>query len=152
MSVVFRRHYAHYTPEMVERICGIPRELFAEVCRHPVENSGPERTAEFVYAVGWIQHSDGSQFIRAACVLQLLLGNMGRPGGGIQALRGHASIQGSSDIPTLFNLLPGYIPMPHAHRNPPAPRAARPTPSSSASWTSCATGRPGVWSSSGTPG
>jgi formate dehydrogenase major subunit len=70
-----------------------------------------------VYAVGWTQHSDGSQFIRAASILQLLLGNMGRPGGGIQALRGHASIQGSSDIPTLFNLLPGYIPMPHAHEN-----------------------------------
>ncbi|MEU6739866.1 formate dehydrogenase [Streptosporangium sandarakinum] len=112
---ILKRHYARYTPEMVERICGIPRELFAEVCRHLVQNSGPERTAEFVYAVGWTQHSDGSQFIRAACVLQLLLGNMGRPGGGIQALRGHASIQGSSDIPTLFNLLPGYIPMPHAH-------------------------------------
>ncbi|MFI6450468.1 formate dehydrogenase [Streptosporangium amethystogenes] len=114
---ILKRHYARYTPEMVERVCGIPQDLFAEVCRHLVENSGPERTAEFVYAVGWTQHSDGSQFIRAACVLQLLLGNMGRPGGGIQALRGHASIQGSSDIPTLFNLLPGYIPMPHAHEH-----------------------------------
>ncbi|MCK2215731.1 molybdopterin-dependent oxidoreductase [Actinomadura sp. ATCC 31491] len=114
---VLKRHFARYTPEMVERTCGVPPELFAQVCRHLTENSGPERTAEFVYAVGWTQHSDGSQFIRAACILQLLLGNMGRPGGGIQALRGHASIQGSSDIPTLFNLLPGYIPMPHAHRH-----------------------------------
>ncbi|MEV4096290.1 formate dehydrogenase [Streptosporangium saharense] len=114
---ILRRHYARYTPETVERVCGIPQDMFAEVCRNLVENSGPERTAAFVYAVGWTQHSDGSQFIRAACVLQLLLGNMGRPGGGIQALRGHASIQGSSDIPTLFNLLPGYIPMPHAHRH-----------------------------------
>ncbi|MBB6548890.1 formate dehydrogenase [Nonomuraea rubra] len=114
---VLRRHYARYTPEMVERVCGVPRHLFEEVCRHLTENSGPDRTAEFVYAVGWTQHSDGSQFIRAACILQLLLGNIGRPGGGIQALRGHASIQGSSDIPTLFNLLPGYIPMPHAHEN-----------------------------------
>ncbi|GAA3563622.1 formate dehydrogenase [Nonomuraea rosea] len=114
---VLRRHYARYTPEMVERVCGVPKELFAQVCRHLTENSGPERTAEFVYAVGWTQHSDGSQFIRAASILQLLLGNMGRPGGGIQALRGHASIQGSSDIPTLFNLLPGYIPMPHAHEH-----------------------------------
>ncbi|GAA1259515.1 formate dehydrogenase [Sphaerisporangium rubeum] len=112
---ILRRHFSRYTPEMVERICGISPDLFAEVCRHLTENSGPERTAEFVYAVGWTQHSDGSQFIRAASILQLLLGNMGRPGGGIQALRGHASIQGSSDIPTLFNLLPGYIPMPHAH-------------------------------------
>ncbi|MEV7229807.1 formate dehydrogenase [Polymorphospora sp. NPDC051019] len=112
---ILKRHYARYTPEMVERICGIAPDVFAEVCRHLVENSGPERTSELVYAVGWTQHSDGSQFIRAASVLQLLLGNIGRPGGGIQALRGHASIQGSTDIPTLFNLLPGYIPMPHAH-------------------------------------
>ncbi|SEG90427.1 formate dehydrogenase major subunit [Nonomuraea solani] len=112
-----RRHYARYTPEMVERVCGVPRRLFAEVCRHLTENSGPGKTAEFVYAVGWTQHSDGSQFIRAASILQLLLGNIGRPGGGIQALRGHAGIQGSSDIPTLFNLLPGYIPMPHAHED-----------------------------------
>ncbi|MGW2148451.1 formate dehydrogenase [Nonomuraea bangladeshensis] len=114
---VLKRHFARYTPELVERACGIPPELFEQVCCHLTENSGPERTAEFVYAVGWTQHSDGSQFIRTACILQLLLGNMGRPGGGIQALRGHASIQGSSDIPTLFNLLPGYIPMPHAHRH-----------------------------------
>jgi formate dehydrogenase major subunit len=112
---ILKRHYARYTPEMVERVCGIPPDTFAEVCRSLVENSGPERTSSFAYAVGWTQHSDGSQFIRAASILQLLLGNVGRPGGGIQALRGHASIQGSSDIPTLFNLLPGYIPMPHAH-------------------------------------
>jgi formate dehydrogenase major subunit len=72
-----------------------------------------------VYALGWTQHTIGVQCIRAAGVLQLLLGNIGRPGGGIQALRGHASIQGSSDIPTLFNLLPGYLAMPHAeaHQN-----------------------------------
>jgi len=114
---ILKRHYARYTPEKVHEICGIPPETFAKVCRALVENSGPERTSEFVYAVGWTQHSTGSQFIRAACVLQLLLGNIGRPGGGIQALRGHASIQGSSDIPTLFNLLPGYLPMPYAHHN-----------------------------------
>ncbi|MGI5289365.1 formate dehydrogenase [Nonomuraea polychroma] len=114
---VLRRHFARYTPEMVEQTCGVPRRLFEEVCRHLTENSGPDKTAEFVYAVGWTQHSDGSQFIRAASILQLLLGNIGRPGGGIQALRGHASIQGSSDIPTLFNLLPGYIPMPYAHEH-----------------------------------
>ena len=112
---VLRRHYARYTPEMVEDVCGIPQETFFEVARSLVENSGPERTSSFAYAVGWTQHSAGSQFIRAACVLQLLLGNVGRPGGGIMALRGHASIQGSSDIPTLFNLLPGYLPMPYAH-------------------------------------
>ncbi|MGW0201280.1 formate dehydrogenase [Nonomuraea sp. NPDC003201] len=114
---VLRRHFARYTPEMVQRVCGVPPELFQRVCRHLTDNSGPDKTAEFVYAVGWTQHSDGAQFIRAASILQLLLGNLGRPGGGIQALRGHASIQGSSDVPTLFNLLPGYIPMPHAHED-----------------------------------
>jgi formate dehydrogenase major subunit len=112
---LLKRHYARYTPEKVAETSGVPRELFERVCRELTENSGPERTSAFAYAVGWTQHSDGSQMIRAACVLQLLLGNIGRPGGGIQALRGHASIQGSTDIPTLFNLLPGYLPMPHAH-------------------------------------
>ncbi|WP_326616711.1 molybdopterin-dependent oxidoreductase [Streptomyces decoyicus] len=112
---ILKRHYARYTPEMVERTCGVPRETFLQVCEALTQNSGRERTSAFVYAVGWTQHATGSQFIRAASVLQLLLGNIGRPGGGIQALRGHASIQGSSDIPTLFNLLPGYLPMPHAH-------------------------------------
>jgi formate dehydrogenase major subunit len=112
---VLKRHYQRYTPEMVEEACGVPRDLFLQVCELVTANSNPERTTEFVYAVGWTQHSMGVQYIRTACVLQLLLGNIGRPGGGIQALRGHASIQGSSDIPTLFNLLPGYLPMPHAH-------------------------------------
>ncbi|HZA14223.1 MAG TPA: molybdopterin-dependent oxidoreductase, partial [Myxococcaceae bacterium] len=77
-------------------------------------NSGRERTSAFCYAVGWTQHSVGVQYIRTAAIIQLLLGNIGRPGGGILALRGHASIQGSSDIPTLYNLLPGYLPMPSA--------------------------------------
>ncbi|MEU1090829.1 formate dehydrogenase [Streptomyces sp. NPDC005892] len=112
---VLKRHYARYTPELVEETCGIPRATFLDVCEALTANSGRERTSAFCYAVGWTQHTVGSQYIRAACVLQLLLGNIGRPGGGIQALRGHASIQGSSDIPTLFNLLPGYLPMPHAH-------------------------------------
>ncbi|WP_329458898.1 formate dehydrogenase [Streptomyces sp. NBC_01497] len=112
---ILKRHYARYTPELVEQTCGIPRETFLAVCDALTKNSGRERTSAFCYAVGWTQHTVGSQYIRAASVLQLLLGNIGRPGGGIQALRGHASIQGSSDIPTLFNLLPGYLPMPHAH-------------------------------------
>lgn len=112
---VLKRHYARYTPEMVEEICGVPQEAFRQVCDLVTENSGRERTTAFAYAVGWTQHTVGVQYIRAAAVLQSLLGNIGRPGGGILALRGHASIQGSTDIPTLFNLLPGYIPMPHAH-------------------------------------
>ncbi len=113
---VLKRHYARYTPEMVERICGVPQDLFRQVCELVTENSGRDRTTAFAYAVGWTQHTVGVQYIRTACVLQSLLGNIGRPGGGILALRGHASIQGSTDIPTLFNLLPGYIPMPHAHQ------------------------------------
>ena len=112
---ILRRHYARYTPETVEQICGVPVPLFLEVCEALTANSGPDRTSAFVYSVGWTQHSVGVQYIRAAAVLQLLLGNIGRPGGGILALRGHSSIQGSTDIPTLYNLLPGYIPMPHAH-------------------------------------
>ncbi len=112
---ILKRHYSGYTPEMVERVCGIPQDVFATVCELFVANSGRERTTAFVHGVGWTQHTIGSQYIRAASILQLLLGNMGRPGGGVMAMRGHASIQGSSDIPTLFDTLPGYIPMPHAH-------------------------------------
>ena len=97
---------------MVERVCGIPRERFLEVADVFTRTSGREKTAAICYAVGWTQHSTGVQIIRAAAILQLLLGNIGRPGGGILALRGHASIQGSTDIPTLYDILPGYLPMP----------------------------------------
>src|SRR6478609_6399559 len=102
---------------MVREICGIDPADFAYLAASVTENSGRERTTCFAYAVGWTQHSLGTQFIRAAAILQLLLGNVGRPGSGIMALRGHASIQGSTDIPTLFNLLPGYLPMPSAGRH-----------------------------------
>ena len=95
----------------------MPRALFEQVCELLTSNSGRDRTSAFAYAVGWTQHTVGVQYIRTAAILQTLLGNIGRPGGGILALRGHASIQGSTDIPTLFNILPGYIPMPHAHKH-----------------------------------
>jgi formate dehydrogenase major subunit len=111
---ILKRHYARYTPEMVEQVCGTPKEQFLSVCRAWTQASGRERTAGLVYSVGWTQHTVGSQYIRAGSIIQLLLGNIGRPGGGVYALRGHASIQGSTDIPTLFNLLPGYLPMPTA--------------------------------------
>jgi formate dehydrogenase major subunit len=111
---LLKKHYRRYTPAMVERVCGIPQELFLRVCEELCENSGRERTGAFAYAVGWTHHTVGVQYIRTAAIVQTLLGNMGRPGGGILALRGHASIQGSTDIPTLYNILPGYIPMPHA--------------------------------------
>ncbi len=110
---LLRRHYARYTPELVERTCGVPQELFLKVANALCDNSGRERTSAFCYAVGWTQHTVGVQYIRTAAIIQALLGNMGRPGGGILALRGHASIQGSTDIPTLFDMLPGYIPMPY---------------------------------------
>jgi formate dehydrogenase major subunit len=107
-----KRHFARYTPEMVEKVCGISPELFRKVAGALVGASGPEKTAAICYAVGWTQHSKGVQIIRTASILQLLLGNIGRPGGGILALRGHASIQGSTDIPTLYDILPGYLAMP----------------------------------------
>jgi len=109
---VLRRHFARYTPELVERVCGIPPAQFRAVADTLVACSGRERTTAWVYAVGWTQHTTGVQHIRTASILQLLLGNMGRPGGGIMALRGHANIQGATDIPTLFHLLGGYLPMP----------------------------------------
>jgi formate dehydrogenase major subunit len=114
---IVKRHFSRYTPEMVEQVCGVPRDLFLKVCETLSDNSGRDRTSAFAYAVGWTQHNVGVQYIRTAAILQLLLGNVGRPGGGVMALRGHASIQGSTDIPTLYNLLPGYIPMPHAHQD-----------------------------------
>jgi formate dehydrogenase major subunit len=109
---VLKKHFARYTPELVERSCGIPKEKFLQVAEVYTSASGPEKTGAICYAVGWTQHSKGVQIIRAAAILQLLLGNMGRPGGGILALRGHATIQGSTDVPTLYDILPGYLPMP----------------------------------------
>ena len=109
---ILRRHYARYTPELVQEVCGIGAEQLRELCEAVTANSGRERTTCWVYSVGWTHHTVGVQYIRGAAIIQLLLGNVGRPGGGVLALRGHASIQGSTDIPTLFNLLPGYLPMP----------------------------------------
>ena len=109
---VLKRHFARYTPEMVERYCGVPQDVFLKAAEAFTSASGPDKTAAICYAVGWTQHSKGVQIIRTAAILQLLLGNIGRPGGGILALRGHASIQGSTDIPTLYDILPGYLPMP----------------------------------------
>jgi formate dehydrogenase major subunit len=111
---LMRRHFARYTPEMVEEVCGVSREQWMQVAQTLIENSGRERTSAICYAVGWTQQSKGVQIIRAAAIMQLLLGNIGRPGGGIMALRGHASIQGSTDVPTLYDLLSGYMPQPSA--------------------------------------
>jgi formate dehydrogenase major subunit len=110
---LLKKHYARYTPQFVAETCGCSVEQFLDYCEAVCSNSGRERTGAFCYAVGWTQHTVGVQYIRTAAIIQQLLGNMGRPGGGIVALRGHASIQGSTDIPTLYNILPGYLPMPH---------------------------------------
>jgi len=109
---VLKRHFTRYTPEMVERGCGIPKAVFLKTAETFTSASGADKTGAICYAVGWTQHSNGVQIIRSAAILQLLLGNVGRPGGGVLALRGHASIQGSTDIPTLYDILPGYLPMP----------------------------------------
>src|SRR6476620_4259375 len=113
---LLKRHYRRYTPELVADLCGCTEDEFVSVAEALCSNSGRERTSAICYAVGWTQHTVGVQIIRAAAIVQLLLGNIGRPGGGILALRGHASIQGSTDIPTLYNILPGYLPMPSSRR------------------------------------
>src|SRR4029453_10480146 len=115
---LLKKHFRRYTPEMVEEICGVPRGRFLQVAEALCENSGRERTSAFVYSVGWTQHTVGVQYIRSAAIIQFLLGNIGRPGGGILALPGHANSQGSTDIPTLYNILPSYIPMPRPQETP----------------------------------
>jgi formate dehydrogenase major subunit len=111
---IVKRHFARYTPEMVENVTGCPRETFLKVAETLLNNSGRDKTSSFAYAVAWTQHSNGPQVIGACALLQLLLGNVGRPGGGIMALRGHASIQGSTDVPTLYHSIHGYMAAPTA--------------------------------------
>jgi len=112
---LMRRHYSRYTPEMVERICGTPREKFLEVCELVASTATPERAMTIMYALGWTQHSIGSQMIRCGAMLQLLLGNIGVSGGGMNALRGHSNIQGLTDLGLLSDLLPGYLTLPRDH-------------------------------------
>ena len=114
---VVKRHFSRYTPQMVEKVTGCPKETFLEVARTILENSGRDRTTAWAYAVGWTHHTYGPQIIGCCALLQLLLGNIGRPGGGVLALRGHASIQGSTDIPTLYHSIHGYMPAPSALKN-----------------------------------
>ena len=103
-----RRQYSRYTPEMVERVCGIPKELFLKVADIYCSASGPDKTATASYALQLNQSTNGVQQIRALCMLQLILGNIGRPGGGVVALRGHSNVQGATDFGTLYHMLPGY--------------------------------------------
>ena len=148
---ILKRHFARYTPEFVSQVCGCTPEELVQVAELLCANSGRERTSAIVYALGWTQHTTGVQMIRTAGILQLLLGNMGRPGGGIMAMRGHSTIQGSTDLATLYDVLPGYLPQPcrrQAARNArllrrargPAHRLLGPTSASSSS----ACSRPGT--------
>ena len=113
---LLKRHFARYTPEVVSQVCGCTAEELVRVAVLLCTNSGRERTSAIVYALGWTQHTTGVQIIRTAGILQLLLGNMGRPGGGIMAMRGHSTIQGSTDLATLYDVLPGYLPQPAADK------------------------------------
>jgi formate dehydrogenase major subunit len=109
---LLREHYKRYTPEMVERITGIPRNEFLEVAKLVGEMGRPDRVMTIVYAVGLTHHTTGVQLIRSGAILQLLLGNMGRPGGGMNAERGHANIQGNTDNAISWEILPGYLKIP----------------------------------------
>jgi formate dehydrogenase major subunit len=106
---VMKRHYSRYTPEMVSRITGTPQDKFLKVCEYIASTSTSTRTMTIMYALGWTQHSQGSQMIRTAAIVQLLLGNIGVAGGGMNALRGHSNIQGLTDLGLLSNSLPGYM-------------------------------------------
>ena len=111
---ILKRHFSRYTPEVVEQVTGCPRDKFLKVAETILANSGADRTTSFADAVAWTQHTDGVQMISCCALLQLLTGNMGRPGGGIMALRGHAAIQGSTDVPTLYHSIHGYMSAPSA--------------------------------------
>lgn len=112
---LLKQQYSRYTPEVVERITGIPKDQFlkaADLFTSVRANGDNKKVATIIYAVGWTQHSFGSQIIRSAAMLQLLMGNVGRAGGGVNALRGHSNIQGATDIAGIFDNLPGYLKVP----------------------------------------
>jgi formate dehydrogenase major subunit len=109
---LMKQHYARYPPEMVERVCGTPKDKFLQICEMIGSTATPTRAMTILYALGWTQHSVGSQMIRCGAMVQLLLGNIGVSGGGMNALRGHSNIQGLTDLGLLSNLLPGYITLP----------------------------------------
>jgi formate dehydrogenase major subunit len=109
---LLKKHVDRYTPAMVSKICGVPEEKFLEVAKLVTSTYTPDRAGTIMYALGWTQHSTGVQMIRAAAILQLLLGNVGRPGGGVNALRGHSNIQGATDMGGNTEILPGYMKTP----------------------------------------
>ncbi|OJW51694.1 MAG: formate dehydrogenase-N subunit alpha [Candidatus Accumulibacter sp. 66-26] len=109
---LLKTHYSRYTPEMVAKVCGTPKEAFLKVCEYIAETAAPNKTMTNLYALGWTEHSVGSQNIRCMAIIQLLLGNMGMAGGGINALRGHANVQGITDFALYAQNLPGYLAVP----------------------------------------
>jgi formate dehydrogenase major subunit len=109
---LMKAHYSRYTPEMVEKICGTPKDKFLHVCEMMASTATPDRAGTIMYALGWTQHSIGSQMIRTGAMVQLLLGNIGIAGGGMNALRGHSNIQGLTDLGLLTDALPGYMTLP----------------------------------------
>jgi formate dehydrogenase major subunit len=112
---LLKQQYSRYTPEMVERITGIQKDQFlkaADLFTSVRKDGDLKKVATILYAVGWTQHSFGTQIIRTAAILQLLLGNVGRAGGGVNALRGHSNIQGATDMGGVFDSLPGYLKVP----------------------------------------
>jgi formate dehydrogenase major subunit len=115
---LLKRHYSRYTLDMVEKVCGIPTAKFEEVAKLYCSTSGPEKTGTITYALNLTQHTNGVENIRALCMLQLLLGNIGRPGGGVTALRGHANVQGATDLELLYHELPGYMAQPLRDAHP----------------------------------
>ncbi|MBS1213912.1 MAG: formate dehydrogenase-N subunit alpha [Proteobacteria bacterium] len=106
---LMKAHYARYTPDMVEKVCGTPKADFLKVAEMIAGTATSDKVMTILYALGWTQHSTGSQMIRTMAMIQLLLGNIGRVGGGINALRGHANVQGSTDMNLITNVLPGYM-------------------------------------------
>jgi len=109
---LLKKHFARYTPEKVSEVTGVPKEKFLQICEIIATTSAPDRTMTHLYALGWTQHTVGSQNIRGIAMVQLLLGNMGLPGGGVNALRGHANVQGLTDLGSLWQSLPGYLGIP----------------------------------------
>ena len=109
---LLKKHVDRYTPEMASRICGTPQDKYLELCEIFASCAPPDRALTSLFALGWTQHSVGSQNIRTMAMVQLLLGNIGVLGGGMNALRGHSNIQGLTDIGLLSNLMPGYMTLP----------------------------------------
>jgi formate dehydrogenase major subunit len=131
---LLKQQYSRYTPEMVERITGIPKDQFvkaADTFTSVRKDGDMKQVATIMYAVGWTQHSFGTQIIRTAAMLQLLLGNIGRAGGGINALRGHSNIQGATDMGGVFDIWPGYLKAPNPMDSDLATYLKRVTPTTS---------------------